>query len=86
MKRLGTMLVALLAATATWADFGDYESHTADGDSLKVITTVGELSITAVDDAAFEVLEATADPVRWRQHPRHLEQRSLAADLGACLA
>ncbi|MBT8094716.1 MAG: DUF5110 domain-containing protein [Gammaproteobacteria bacterium] len=53
MKRL--ILLLVLWASASWADFGEYESHTHDGNTLRVASTLGELRITAVDDAAFEV-------------------------------
>jgi oligosaccharide 4-alpha-D-glucosyltransferase len=45
----------LLCAQAALADFGSYESHALVGQALVVQTDIGEMSITAVDDAAFEV-------------------------------
>ena len=48
------LLLALIASTS-WADFGEYRSHTLDGDTLTVTSSRGELRIRAVDDAAFEV-------------------------------
>jgi oligosaccharide 4-alpha-D-glucosyltransferase len=42
-------------AQAAHADFGNYESHALVGQALIVQTDIGEMSITAVDDAAFEV-------------------------------
>ncbi len=44
-----------MLAQAAIADFGTYESHALVGQALIVQTDVGEMSITAVDDAAFEV-------------------------------
>ncbi len=55
MKRIILIVAALFAATSASADFGQYQSHTVDGLSLVVTSDIGELSITAVDDAAFEV-------------------------------
>ncbi len=52
--QLAAIGVSLLTATA-YADFGQYRSHTVDGTSLVVVSDVGELRITALDDAAFEV-------------------------------
>ena len=37
------------------ADFGQYQSHRLDGTSLVVASDLGELRVTPVDDAAFEV-------------------------------
>ncbi len=45
----------LLCAQAALADFGSYESHALVGQELVVQTNIGEMSITAVDNAAFEV-------------------------------
>ena len=53
MKRL-IVLLACMASTA-WADFGEYEGHEFDGNTLTISSTEGRLRITAVDDAAFEV-------------------------------
>ena len=53
MKRL--ILLLAFAASATWADFGEYESHSHDGNTLTIASSAGKLRITAVDDAAFEV-------------------------------
>ncbi|MCG8370119.1 MAG: alpha-amylase family glycosyl hydrolase [Proteobacteria bacterium] len=53
MKRLIPLLA--FAASAAWADFGEYEGHALDGNTLTVSTSRGELHLTAVDDAAFEV-------------------------------
>ena len=55
MRQLGMLFVALLATTTTWADFGDYRGHELNDDTLVITSTLGELRITAVDDAAFEV-------------------------------
>jgi oligosaccharide 4-alpha-D-glucosyltransferase len=45
----------LLLAHGAEADFGNYENHALVGQSLIVQTDIGEMSVTAVDDAAFEV-------------------------------
>ena len=53
---LRTVLLAVMATAApAVADFGDYLGHETDGPGLTVKTTLGELRITAVDAAAFEV-------------------------------
>ena len=49
------LFAALLSASAAWADFGQYENHTLDGDTLTIESTLGTLRISAVDDSAFEV-------------------------------
>ena len=49
----GLALAAWLPAAL--ADFGDYENHSIADRTLTVTTTLGELRVTAVDDAAFEV-------------------------------
>ncbi len=48
-------LVACLITSVGRADFGEYRSHALDGQSLIVETSIGELSVAAIDDAAFEV-------------------------------
>ncbi len=50
-----TVAALLFLAQAALADFGTYESHALVGQALIVQTDIGEMSITAVDDAAFEV-------------------------------
>ncbi len=50
-----TALLLVCLARPALADFGSYESHTLTGQALVVQTDIGEMSITAVDDAAFEV-------------------------------
>ena len=55
MNRIATLLAALLLTNAAWADFGQYESHALDGNTLTIDSTLGELRITAVDNAAVEV-------------------------------
>ncbi|MEJ2298196.1 MAG: DUF4968 domain-containing protein, partial [Woeseiaceae bacterium] len=55
MTRFALILVALLAASPAAADFGEYTRHTADGNTLTIGSSRGELHITAVDDAAFEL-------------------------------
>lgn len=55
-SRTTTAVVLLsLWAPVAFADFGEYESHALVGQALIVRTDSGEMSITAVDDAAFEV-------------------------------
>jgi len=56
MRRL--FLAAVLVVSvgpAARADFGEYLSHDLNGQTLAVHTEMGELRITALDDAAFEV-------------------------------
>ena len=47
--------VTLLIAAPSAADFGQYRSHELDGQTLRVRSDLGELRISALDDAAFEV-------------------------------
>ncbi|MGR9092704.1 MAG: TIM-barrel domain-containing protein, partial [Gammaproteobacteria bacterium] len=47
--------VAILIATPAVADFGDYQNHSLNGQTLVVTSTIGELRITPLDNAAFEV-------------------------------
>ena len=54
-SRTATAAMLLLCAQAALADFGSYESHALVGQELVVQTDIGEMSITAVDNAAFEV-------------------------------
>ena len=49
------LVAALLAVSPVLADFGQYRSHSLDGQSLIVVSDLGEVSITPVDDSAFEV-------------------------------
>ena len=49
------LIIALFVATAAAADFGQYQEHSLDGQTLVVLSDIGELRITPVDDAAFEV-------------------------------
>lgn len=53
--RTALPLLALLLASPAFADFGEYDSHSLAGQTLVIQTNMGELSITAVDDSAFEV-------------------------------
>ena len=55
LKRLCLFLAVLLAAPMVHADFGEYQSHHLSGQTLTITSTAGELHISAVDDAAFEV-------------------------------
>ena len=54
-RRAPALFFFLLLAQGADADFGNYESHALVGQSLIVQTDIGEMSVTAVDDAAFEV-------------------------------
>ena len=54
-SRTATAAMLLLCAQAALAEFGSYESHALVGQELVVQTDIGEMSITAVDNAAFEV-------------------------------
>ena len=54
-RRLIATISITLCIPLALADFGEYESHTVDGHSLIVQTSVGELRVTAIDDAGFEV-------------------------------
>jgi hypothetical protein len=49
------MLLVALSATVSRADFGEYRAHEHLGNTLAMTTTQGQLRVTAVDDAAFEV-------------------------------
>ena len=49
------LLIALLRAPAALAGFGDYVAHELDGATLVIRSDVGELRLTVIDDAAFEV-------------------------------
>lgn len=52
--RFATLLAGCFAIPA-FADFGEYQSHELSGQTLIVQTDVGELRVTAYDDAALEV-------------------------------
>ncbi len=47
--------LAVFLVSSAHADFGEYLSHDLDGQTLVVQTDMGELRVTAIDDAAFEV-------------------------------
>ncbi len=49
------VLSALLLAADASADFGHYESHAQSGNTLTIQSDRGELHLTAVNEAAFEV-------------------------------
>lgn len=54
--RLSALAVFLVLVTApALADFGDYEAHLWEGQSLIVTTSMGELTLTALNDGAIEV-------------------------------
>ncbi len=55
LKNLLLLLVALTAATGARADFGDYRSHDVSGNRLTVRSELGELHVTAIGNAAFEI-------------------------------
>ncbi len=50
-----TLLLLLWLALPAAADFGNYETHRLDGDTLVITTTRGTLELSAIDDAAFEI-------------------------------
>ncbi len=47
--------LSVFAAPPAFADFGDYEAHLWEGQSLIVTTSEGELRITALNDGALEI-------------------------------
>ncbi|MEO1320503.1 MAG: hypothetical protein AAFV30_08030, partial [Pseudomonadota bacterium] len=51
MTALRTALLAftLTCASSALADFGDYESHTLDGQTLRVETTRGTLTLELIN-------------------------------------
>lgn len=49
------LIVASCSASTAFADFGEYRDHELDGQTLSVVTDRGQLRITAIDNAAFEV-------------------------------
>jgi len=56
MRRLLYTTALLIGfVSAAHAEFGEYLGHDLDGQTLRVHTDMGELRITARDDAAFEV-------------------------------
>jgi oligosaccharide 4-alpha-D-glucosyltransferase len=55
LKKILLCVAAALAAAPSFADFGQYQNHAVDGDTLVVASDIGKLRITPVDDAAFEV-------------------------------
>ena len=55
MRRCYLLFAVFFAAAPSLADFGQYQSHTLDGQSLVIVSDLGELRITPVDNAAFEV-------------------------------
>ena len=52
--QLAAISASLYSSMAN-AKFGDYQSHTVAGQTLTVRTDLGELHVTAIDDAAFEI-------------------------------
>ncbi len=55
MRRLIVVLFALVSAGGASADFGHYRSHEVEGNMLTVVSDIGELRVTAVDDSALEI-------------------------------
>jgi oligosaccharide 4-alpha-D-glucosyltransferase len=57
MRLLIFSLFAILVAcsTAAWADFGNYAGHRLEGPTLVVESDLGEVRLTVIDDAGFEV-------------------------------
>ncbi|MDH3410070.1 MAG: DUF5110 domain-containing protein [Gammaproteobacteria bacterium] len=55
LGRLIATIAITLCAPPALADFGEYEGHDLEGRTLVVRTNLGELRVTAIDDAAFEV-------------------------------
>ncbi len=55
MKYLIFTVALLFAATTALADFGQYKAYKLDGPTLVVVSDIGQLQITPVDNAAFEV-------------------------------
>ena len=49
------VLIGICWASAVQAEFGTYVSHSVDLQTLVIETDKGELQITSIDDAAFEV-------------------------------
>ena len=54
-KTLLTLFTIFFIALPCHADFGEYQEHRLDSQSLVIASDIGELRITPVDDAAFEV-------------------------------
>ncbi len=55
MRQIFLFVAVTIATASAYADFGEYQSHTFDGRSLAVVSDIGELRVTPVDDGAFEV-------------------------------
>ena len=55
MRHPTVVLFALLATGNAAADFGQYRSHRIDANSLTVVSDIGALHVTAVDDSALEI-------------------------------
>ncbi len=55
MRRWYLFVAALFVAASANADFGQYRGYKLDGPTLVVVSDLGQLQITPVDDAAFEV-------------------------------
>ena len=55
MRQLPVLTVFAALAAPAEADFGRYQEHAIEGDTLVVTSDRGELRIRAIDDAAFEV-------------------------------
>ena len=55
MNRFAILFAVLLTTSTASAEFGTYQSHEVADRRLVITSELGELRITAVDDAAFEV-------------------------------
>jgi len=55
LRLLFLFITAVFSVSPASADFGQYQSHALDGQSLIVISNRGRLRVTPLDDAAFEV-------------------------------
>ena len=54
-KTLLTLFTIFFVVLPCHADFGEYDGHTVTGRTLTVSSEMGQVRITAIDDAAFEV-------------------------------
>ena len=55
MRLLFLFIATVFTVNPASADFGQYESHRMDGSSLIIVSDLGQLHVTPLDDAAFEV-------------------------------
>ena len=54
-RKLSLLFFLVLGFGTSQAEFGEYSSHSIEGQALIVETEVGSLRITVIDDAGFEV-------------------------------